>query len=123
MKNPLAFVRDTTGKIIRLGDFESVAGIKVEPARITLAVARAKATPTTGFGWRVVKRGTSLYTFTLDERTQVWSLADVFTTWRDVDELHGEAAAPHDLEWEEMCYRPGTAKNPLDNFARRKQGY
>lgn len=121
--NALAFVRDTCGKIIRLGDFESVAGLKIEPTRITLAISRAQSTPHRGFGWHITKRGTSLYSFTLETRTGVWSLADVFTTWTDADELVGEASKPRDSEWEDMCHRPGTTKNPLDNFVRRKQGY
>lgn len=120
--HPLAYVRDTTGKIIRLGMFESVAGLKVEESRITLAINTAKVKQVSG-GYQITQRGTTLYTFTLEASTGVWSLTSTFPVCWSTDELHGQPRPARDTEWEELCYRPGSARNPQDNTARRAQGY
>ena len=121
--NPLAYVRDTCGKIIRLGPFETVAGLRIEPGRITLGINTAKAKPTAGFGWQVTKRGTTLYVFDLDTRTGCWALTSTMPLWWSTDELHAAEVRSRDSEWEEMCHRPGTARTPLDNYGRKIQGY
>lgn len=89
MTNPLAFVRDTCGRVIRLDVFESVAGLRTTETTITLAVNRAKSKPRRGMAWQVTKRGTTLYTFTKSESG--WDLTDTFTVWHDTDELHEPA--------------------------------
>jgi hypothetical protein len=123
IKHPLAYVRDVTGKIIHLGMFESAGDIKVTDNVITLAVNRAQVKETRGFGWQVTKRGITLYSFRRDERTGVWALTGTVPVWWSTDELHGQPPKVRDAEWEQMCYRPGNARNPLDNLGRQAQGY
>lgn len=84
--NPLAVIRDTCHRTIRLDMFEEVTGFRQEPDRIILAVGRAKSKPRRGMAWHVTQRGTTLYTF---RRTETgWELADTVTVWWSTDELH-----------------------------------
>lgn len=98
----LAKVRDITGRIIRLGVFESVKDLKVEDDTLVLAVNRAQVRETGGFGFQIKKRGVTLYIFRRDERTGVWSLTDTLPVWWSTDELHGLPAKERDLEWEAL---------------------
>lgn len=117
----LAIVRDMTGKVIRLGMFEEVSGIRQTPTMIVLGINRAKVTETR-FEYRIKQRGTTLYTFALTD--QGWELLDTMTVWWSSDEAHAKShRIKPDSEWAEMCYRPGTSRNPLDNNARKAQGY
>lgn len=89
MSNPLAYVRDTCGKIIHLGMFESVSGLRADQDTITLGINRAQSKPRRGMSWHVSKRGTTLYTF---KRTDSgWILVDTFTVWWSTDETHAPA--------------------------------
>jgi hypothetical protein len=120
MQHPLAFIRDTCGTIIRLQMFESVNGLRVEDDLIVLSVARAKSTELRR-GHRVTSRGTTLHTWHLgiDQR---WHRGESTTLWWSTDELHAEPRQ-RDAEWEQMCYRPGSDRSPMDGPVRVSQGY
>lgn len=129
IKHPIAFVRDTCGVLIHLGMFDSVRDIKVTESTITLGINSAKFKSTRN-GYQVTHRGIILHVFRRDESTGVWSRSGTVPVWWSTDELHGEPARERDVEWEEMCYRPGNKRNPLDGpLARaattrtRKNGY
>lgn len=121
---PLARVRDITGKRIQLGMFESVSGLLVTEDRVTLSIERAKVVETHG-EYRIPQRGRTLYTFVpSDFNRSGWKLADTLTVWWSTDETHARRdRKPTDQEWTDLCHRPGTARNPLDNGARQRQGY
>lgn len=119
----LATVRDITGKIIHLGMFESVKDLRVEENLLVLAVNRARYKTVRGGGYQITERGVTLYSFRRDEPSDTWTLTGTVSVWWSTDELHGAPARERDIEWEEMCYRPGNKRNPLDNTSRRRQGY
>lgn len=125
--NPLATVRDLTGKTIRLGMFEEVANAKIEDDVIVVLINRAKVKPVRG-GFAVTHRGSTLYEF---KRTSLgaWIMSRPFTIWHDAEEWHtawpGLTPEEHAArrEFEEMCHRPGTPDFPMDNTDRKRQGY
>ena len=88
MKNPLAFVRDETGVIVKLGPFEEVTGIKASETEITLGVSRAVSRRKRGYDWQVTKRGTVLYVFRRKTLREPWVLADTIEVWWSTDELY-----------------------------------
>lgn len=108
----------------RLGYMESIDQWRMTDTDLTLRVNRVKGRQV-GWGGRdfkVTHRGVTLYTWRwLDGR---WVALQPFTFWHEVDELvTSTPARPRDTEWEQMCHRPGTESYPLDNAARKAQGY
>lgn len=120
---PLAVLKKVTGYSIHLGLFDEVRDIKVEPNVVTVGINSAKFTGGHRGRYRITHRGIILHVFRRDESTGVWSRSGMVPVWWSTDELHGEPARERDVEWEEMCYRPGNKRNPLDNTPRRRQGY
>lgn len=88
IKNPLAFIRDVTGKIIHLGMFESVTGLKVTETEIVLGMSRAKVKPKRGYDWQVTERGSILYVFRRKNTEQPWALVDTIAVWWSTEELY-----------------------------------
>lgn len=118
--NALAVVRDLTGTIIRLQLFEAVSGLRIEDDLIVLKVDRAKSTERRR-GFHVHQRGVSLHTW--HKATDAsWFRGETTTLWWSTDELHAEPRV-RDVEWEQLCYRPGTDKSPMDGPVRVAQGY
>ena len=123
----IPYVRDVTGKLIRLGMFDTVEGIAADENSITLTISSAKfrtlheGRPTESY--HVTKRGMILYRFTRDESTGVWILADTVPVWWSTDERHGHCPRQQDHEWADLCHRPGTERSPMDNLDRIAQGY
>lgn len=80
---PLAKVRDMTGKVIRLGMFETIIGLKVEGTSLTLGINRAQVRETRG-EYRIVKRGMTLHVWNLTP--EGWVACEPFTQWWSTDE-------------------------------------
>lgn len=118
----LAEVRDLTGKTLWLRPFEAITQVLILDTQVLVGIDRAVSEQMRNTNWRVTKRGKSIYTFDL-QLDGTWVMRPPFTVWWSVAEVHGQPAAPRDLEWEQICHRPGTDKHPLDNLARRAQGY
>lgn len=85
---PLAQVRDMTGKVVHLGMFESVIGLRTEnlanKKRMTLGINRAKVRETHAT-YQITKRGMTLYVF--ESNDQGWALVNTVTEWWSTDEL------------------------------------
>lgn len=117
-----AKVERTTGYQIKLGMFEEIEKIVLEPEKITVLI-RAVSITETSREWRVQKSGRRLISLTAKaEDHTVWWYSDELTIWDDTSlpTVYTKAESCTDqydrLEWERMCYRPGNAKFPLDNF-------
>lgn len=121
--NPLAHVRDTTGRIIRLGIFDEVRDMRADDNEIVLSISTARFKELRGPSYRITHRGIILYRFLRDPRTEVWTRVETIPVWWSSDETHGQPSRSRDDEWEQMCYRPGTSRNPLDSPLRKNQGY
>lgn len=123
----LAYVRRTTGTSIRLGVLEEVADYKITDSKITVLVRRAEVESRRN-GLVCKRTGVTLYTFTLTE-VGTWKSESPFTCWDDDDPvLHTsstrtEADRRASREWADLCYRPGTPADPMDNLDRKLQGY
>ena len=122
-KHPLAHVRDTTGKIIHLDLFDEVRDMKATEDEIVLTINTARYKQRRRGEYQITKRGVTMYRWMRDSRTESWVLTDVMPVWWSTDEMFGLYDKERDLEWEQMCYRPGTARNPLDGYIRREAGY
>jgi hypothetical protein len=127
MMHALATVKRLTGKTIRLGMFEEVGNSTITDERIVVLVHRAKVKESRG-GFIITHRGSTLYEFTCNS-LGAWIMGKPLTVWNETEEWHtafpgltpAENAAR--LEWEELCYRPGTDSFPMDNADRKRQGY
>jgi hypothetical protein len=126
MKNPLATIHRLTGRAIRLGVLEEVGKSEITEDRIAVLVNRVKYRETR-HGIEVLKRGATVYEFT--NTPDGWKMSEPFTQWWSIpDELHvarpGLSPEEHAarVEWETLCYRPGTPNFPMDNAERRAQG-
>ena len=108
----------------RLSYMENISDWRMTDTDLTLRVERVKGRQVgwAGRDFKVTHRGVTIYTWRwIDE---AWVALEPFTHWTPVDELvTSTPARARDTEWEEICYRPGTDKFPLDNADRRAQGY
>lgn len=118
----LAHVRDLTGKRIHLGMMETVKGVLETEDTLTLAIDRVWANDTRD-EFHIKARGTTLYTWRRTDSNH-WQMLEPMTVRWSIDEVFvkRDYRAP-DREWESLCYRPGTARTPMDNLGRQTQGY
>lgn len=93
---------------------------------VILLINTAK-TRSSGAACVITSRGTKRVTIA---RTRgAWEPPDVAYVWDDGSTTTRVVAdAPHTThaertEWEQLCYRPGNAANPVDSYARQLQGY
>lgn len=124
----IAAVKHLTGRQIKLGLMETVHDWKIEENTILVTVARARVDFKRGKDLVVTQRGFTMWSAHLQDGVWQWpepvtywfndSEPEVYKTYVKTDE---EKAAQQ--MWEEMCHRPGTPDFPLDNAARRAQGY
>lgn len=100
--NPLSFVRDRTGKLIRLGYDESVADFKLDGDTMALSINRARGRECGrgGRDFRITQRGVTIYTWRWDGESWL-PVGEPVTLWWSTDELH-TASMPRqrDIEWE-----------------------
>lgn len=122
----LVAVRNTVGKIIRLGAHEEVGNYLVTEDRIALKVNRVRCVERR-WDTLITHRGFTVYTWLL--RDGKWTEVPPFTQWWSTDErvtpfVDLSPAERREREtWESDCHRPGTARSPLDSAARQAQGY
>lgn len=125
----IAAVKHLTGRQLKLGLLETVHDWKVEEDTILVTIARCQTDFKRGTELVVTKRGLTMWSAHLTLGGN-WVWANPITAWFDDDEPEvyktyvktAEEKAAQQM-WEEMCYRPGTPDHPLDNAARREQGY
>lgn len=119
----LAQIKRDTGKTIRLYPLEEVTGVMSLADRMTVRVARVWTEERRCNQVAVTHKGVSLYQF--NRTPDGWRAMRPFTQrWSIPSELH--TSLPQrtpDTEWEMLCYRPGAPEFPLDNEARKAQGY
>ena len=118
----LANVRRTTEHTIILREFESVKQIVTLDNEIRVLINRAKSHAARD-GYKITHRGLELINYHFSPGIG-WQVADRFMQWWSTAELvHHAPPRTRDLEWEDLCHRPGSSRNPLDNLARKRQGY
>ena len=131
----VALVRDLTGYKVMLQPFESVDKVVFERdgdvvTKISLAIARVRGRESRG-RFIVTERGIELRTWTRNEPLPgkwFWE-RDSMTFWQPATDeqiiLRGHVMTPEEIadkkRWEMDCYRPGNARNPMDNFDRIAQ--
>lgn len=115
----IALVTRITGKRITLGMMESVSDCVILEKQILLSINRARVDFRRGQELVVTHRGYTMWTWHLQEG--VWKYPEPVTYWFDdaVPEVHKPYVTPPEeklakKDWEDMCYRPGSAQHPLD---------
>lgn len=120
-------IRKLTGEVIRLRIFEEVSLIQEKSPDLVYVMVKSVKTTEQRSGYKVIATGTRLHIFTRKNAT--WT-CEVIESWdtvpsHDFVRTRGQSKSPQEY-WdqathEDMCHRPGTARNPMDNVAVRSQ--
>lgn len=126
----LAQLRRATNQVVTLRPFDTVLKVQCDDdkAAILIETFRYKETARE---IRFTERGTKLISFAkcTDQLPTYgrWAVAGEMILWDDefVPFIHvkfGKSVSPREhaeqVAWERQCYRPGTSRNPLDNYER-----
>lgn len=122
----LRTLRVITGYTYRLKELEQIIAIQLTPDVVFLAIRAVDARFSNGTH-HVRRTGTKVVRVT---RTAAgtWQPEPVLVTW-DTDQSPALLTArpacdwPTKEAWELLCHRPGNAQYPMDNAARKAQGY
>lgn len=122
----LRTLRAITGYTYRLKDLERIITIQLTPDVVFLAIRTVDARFSSGTH-HVRRTGTKVVRVCRTPAGR-WQPAPVLVTWDTTPSqavLTARSACdwPSKEAWEVLCYRPGNAQNPMDNAARKAQGY
>lgn len=116
----LAHIRKLTGASLRLRTFEEVRLVQVKSPELVYVMVSAVKSTEGRYGAKIVATGTSLHIFTKSEGS--WEV-QVIESWDeapayDFVRTSGRGMSPQEAHeqstWEDLCYRPGTAKSPME---------
>jgi hypothetical protein len=114
-------VRRLTGVQLRLQMFETVERVTIEDDHIMVLINICETVEHRS-QYTVKRRGKRMVKVSRSDRG-MGRILDTFEVWDDDSgEVHKrrEPETPYETrrreEWELLCYRPGTAKTPLDNY-------
>lgn len=117
------------GRPVRIGAYESIDEIKLESDKASLRVIVHVITENHR-ELTIAQRGVRLMGWTRNE-SGPWNCEGVFTIWDEefapvIHIKRGRVMTPEQvrvqIDFERMCYRPGTPSQPLDNYDRVLRG-
>lgn len=118
-------VLDHTGYRIKLGMFEEIKAVSIQDECVMVTLSIVEYTETTR-QFKITDSGTRIIVMTsadggwnwdVDE-TEIWTGEGWVTKKFDVPTVRQQIDR---LDHEQMCYRPGTARQPMDNYAVRDE--
>lgn len=124
----LTAVLDAVGVPFALRAGERLLAAKLTDDSAVISIEYQVVTETSR-EWRISARGTRMLAWT--NRHGRWEFLGTFSNPDPefVPEVHikyGNIVTPREarqqLEWERLCYRPGTDQTPLDNYDRTLEG-
>lgn len=128
----LAQFKRHTGLVTILRAFDTVEQVKLEDDKAVMKVETFSFDDTT-HEYRFKRRGVRMIGYqrvdvNMGDRTVPgWVKVADMTIWDDsfvpfVQAKHGRSVSPREYaeqkQWERDCYRPGTDRQPLDNYSR-----
>jgi hypothetical protein len=124
----VAEVIAVVGVPFALKPHEKLIGAKLTDTTAVISLEILVVTETTR-EWKISAKGVRMMVW--QKADSVWSYTGTFTTW-DEDfkpEIHvrvGRIVTPQEareaMDWDRLCYRPGSDRSPLDNYGRVLSG-
>lgn len=122
----LAAIQKMTGVAVKLQQFETLQACMVTDSMVIILINTYKFRSSKGT-YTIIARG--LKRVTIDRTAGSWGIPTVAVIWADdyvpheIRSFVSDTSPEERRAWEELCYRPGTASDPRDSYAREQQGY